>query len=196
MKYTVILVTAIVTCLFFASVQASATPPLSLPTWHCTSMDTENCSDIDTLSNEIVLGDITTNIPSLAVANPMRFSGVFTNTTFGISGLLVIDITFNPDDTITGYINFSQFEGDDPVCGAGDFEGTVSGEKLEMDFTSNDLDPGCGFDHGSTFAIEASLSHNKRMISGSYSSGGDQQGTLQVTLVPSSSEVYMPMIRH
>jgi hypothetical protein len=99
----------------------------------------------------------------------IRYSGPFTNTTYALSGKVTIDIVFEPQNRISGYINFTNDPGKQTLCGAGNFTGTRQDRTLLLSFVSNDPDPGCGFDRGWKFTASAVLSpDSKSLESGTY----------------------------
>ena len=94
----------------------------------------------------------------LYASEQLEFSGPFTNTTFNLSGNVIIDMVINDDNSLTGYVNFTNYPDVTTLCGAGNFTGTKSGNNLEFSFISDDPDSGCGFDKGLKFDLIASLS--------------------------------------
>lgn len=116
---------------------------------------------------------------------PIRISytGVFTNTAVNRGGPVTIDIAIGTN-TVSGYMNFTNNPSEGLLCGAGEFTGVKDGSTLEYSFISHDLDPGCGFDTGLRFVMQASLSENATVIAGNYNigqSGGIFRATTAVT---------------
>lgn len=109
------------------------------------------------------------------------YIGPFTNTTFNRGGDVTIDMTIHPDNTVSGYINFTEYPSVTPLCGAGDFNGTKTGNLLEFTFISQDPDLGCGFDWGWEFIVIATISRNNSFIEGNYYVGS-QEGVFRVEI--------------
>ncbi len=106
----------------------------------------------------------------------IRYSGSFTNTTYNLDGVVTIDMTLGTDNTVYGYINFTNNPGVQPLCGAGNFTGEREGGFVEFSFISDDPDPGCGFDKGLEFTIIAVLWNNETILSGNYFVSSGQAG--------------------
>jgi hypothetical protein len=166
MKFLLI-VAALLACLFFFSAHAIA----ALPETRSSPNTTNEGTAIDA----------------------MRFAGIFTNTQVGVSGNITIDLTINADDTIEGHVDFSQFSGGQFACGSGEFEGTKEGESIELHFTSDSADPQCGFYQDVSFTIEAALLNNT-IIQGEYTTDTGQEGVVDLRLISPSSGVFMPLV--
>jgi hypothetical protein len=107
--------------------------------------------------------------PTITPAERMPMQGVFFNahpqvraggsatlTGFDRANLGRLDFTALPDDTRT-------------LCGAGDLIGERGEQSLIATFTSDDTDPGCGFDHGGIFTITATVRADERRLWGDFS---------------------------
>ena len=104
----------------------------------------------------------------------------FANTIYKLSGNAVIKVVFEPQNRISGYINFTNYPGVSTLCGAGNFTGMRQGRTLQFNFVSNDPDPGCGFDRGLNFTVSATLSQDNNTIEGgSYQINNMQAGVFQ-----------------
>ncbi|HEY9832674.1 MAG TPA: hypothetical protein V6D26_19135, partial [Stenomitos sp.] len=107
----------------------------------------------------------------------IRYTGPFTNTTYNLSGNVVIEVVFEAQNRVSGYINFTNYPGVQTLCGAGKFEGIRQGRTLRFNFVSSDPDPGCGFDRGWKFTVSATLSpNNSTLENGSYQVNNTQAG--------------------
>ena len=107
----------------------------------------------------------------------VRYTGPFTNTTYTLSGNVVIEVVIEPQNRISGYINFTNDPGVRTLCGAGNFTGIRQGRTFRFNFVSSDPDPGCGFDRGLKFTVSATLSpDNSTLESGSYQINNTQAG--------------------
>lgn len=171
MKFSIVFVAALFASLFFLSTGASAALPQTASFHNATPDTTDGINAIDS----------------------MLFAGTFTNTQVGVSGNITIDLTINPDNTLEGRVDFSQYSGEQFSCGSGEFEGTKNGETIDLHFTSDSADPQCGFFQGVTFTIEAALLNNT-VISGEYTTDTGQQGVVELRLLPPDAGVYMPLI--
>ena len=110
----------------------------------------------------------------------VEYTVPFANTTYKLSGNAVIKVVFEPQNRISGYINFTNYPGMSNLCGAGNFTGMRQGRTLQFNFVSNDPDPGCGFDRGLNFTVSATLSQdNKTIEGGSYQINNMQAGVFQ-----------------
>lgn len=112
--------------------------------------------------------------------NPLSrvFYGIFTNTTVNLGGTVTIDIAIGTN-TVSGYIDFTEYPGTSALCGAGNFTGTRNGDQVEFSFYANDPDPGCSWQRDQYFRINALLSENNMRMNGTYYAG-NQQGVFQV----------------
>ncbi|MBW4568249.1 MAG: hypothetical protein KME31_09530 [Tolypothrix carrinoi HA7290-LM1] len=107
----------------------------------------------------------------------VRYTGLFTNTTYNLSGNVVIEVVLERQNRISGYINFTNYPSVRTICGAGKFAGIRGGRNLLFDFVSSDPDPGCGFDRGLKFTVSATLSEDNRTLeNGSYQINNSQAG--------------------
>jgi hypothetical protein len=113
----------------------------------------------------------------MSASNSVRYAGPFTNTTYNLSGDVTIDLTINADDTVQGYINFTNYPYVSTLCGAGNFDGKKQGSNIEFTFISNDPDPGCGFDKGLKFTVKSVLTEDDSILSnGEYFISNGQRG--------------------
>jgi pimeloyl-ACP methyl ester carboxylesterase len=73
------------------------------------------------------------------------------------------------EGNVSGTINFTQ-RPEDPLalCGAGAFSGTRTGDSFTATFTSNDLDPGCGFDRNARYTLQGMLGEGGAHVWGTY----------------------------
>jgi hypothetical protein len=185
MKLTIVLVVALSSCLFFLSAQTSIALALSLSPSHCGEASMDACVDIGEQTHEAI---------HVNAIDFMRFAGTFTNTMVNVSGQITIEITINDDNTIEGTVDFSQFSAGQQSCGSGDFEGTKTGERIELNFTSNSANPACGFNQGVTFTIEAALLNNT-IIRGNYSTDTGQEGIVGLRRIFTEVGLYVPFIK-
>jgi hypothetical protein len=98
------------------------------------------------------------------IGQRIRYSGPFTNTTVNLSGNVVIDLTLEENDRISGYINFTNYPGVPSLCGAGNFTGYRQGRNLQFSFVSDDPEPDCGSNQGWNFIVTATLSEDYQTI--------------------------------
>jgi hypothetical protein len=75
----------------------------------------------------------------------ITYSGPFTNTTYDVHGNVVITLNIGMDNTVSGYINFTEYPGQPILCGAGDLTSSKQENSIEFSFTSRDPDPGCEY---------------------------------------------------
>jgi hypothetical protein len=111
----------------------------------------------------------------------LNYSGTFTNTTRNARGTVILHLTVDTSNVASGYINFTEFPGGIPLCGAGDFYGVKEGDSIDVTFKSKDPDRGCGFMSGMRFKVNATLSEDSRTIEGNYYVNNDQ-GTFGVMM--------------
>ncbi len=106
------------------------------------------------------------------------------DTTYNLTGNVVIEAVFEQNDRVSGYINFTNAPSVTPICGAGNFQGTRQDRNLQLRFVSNDPDPGCGFDKGLVFVVNATLSPDgSRLENGTYQINNYQAGLFQANNV-------------
>lgn len=121
-----------------------------------------------------------------------RYMGWFFNQRAGISGTLTLDLALG-DRALFGTMDFTGNPGDRVLCGAGPFAGARHGAGLlEWSLVSADPDPGCGFDRGLRFVVEAQRSADGASITGEYFLGGSRAGIFELgraaaTFLPSVS---------
>ncbi len=121
----------------------------------------------------------------------VSYAGTFVNTTVDSSGKVTLDIVVG-NDTVSGYMNFSNHFGDLPICGAGEFVGKREGNNLMWQFASNDPDVSCLLDSGDLIAVDSTISEDESVIAGTYtrtSNNETLQGKFQVRLAASESSV-------
>jgi hypothetical protein len=110
----------------------------------------------------------------------IKYSGYFKNTTYAVEGNVLIEILFEPNNKVSGYVNFTNSPGKNEICGAGNFEGSIENNVLNGRFVSDDPDPGCGFDKGLIFLLNATLSPDgNRLENGTYQINNSQAGVFQ-----------------
>jgi len=81
---------------------------------------------------------------------------------------------------VFGNMDYTNLPGQNPLCGAGQFTGVRNPDNtIEFSFISHDEDNGCGFEYGTRFIQNATLSENS--ISGNYYTG--QAGVFTVKRV-------------
>jgi hypothetical protein len=115
--------------------------------------------------------------------NPNLYSttlnGVFYNLSFQTGGTVTVDLDLH-EDNVLGLINFTQLPGDTrPLCGAGDLSGTRTENTILASFTSEDTDPGCGFDHGGIFMITGTLDLDATHFYGAYDAKNSDESRLR-----------------
>ncbi|MEO1378036.1 MAG: hypothetical protein AAFW70_27920, partial [Cyanobacteria bacterium J06635_10] len=100
----------------------------------------------------------------------IKYTGPFTNTTYNLDGNVTIEMLFEPNNKISGYINFTNYPGTRLLCGAGDFKGTRERDTIQFTFMSNDPETDCrGFDRGWSFTVNANISEDGTVLkNGSY----------------------------
>lgn len=115
----------------------------------------------------------------------ITYTGPFTNTTYTLSGKVFIKVVFEQNDKVSGYINFTNNPGVRTLCGAGNFTGNKRGRILQFRFISSDPDPGCGFDRGLVFTVNATLSPDGNSLeNGSYQVNNARAGMFQAASLP------------
>jgi hypothetical protein len=97
-------------------------------------------------------------------------------TASGLQFTLTIDLTVSPDNNVSGYHNDTGLPDSTLICGAGEITGTRNGNNIEYTFTSNDPDPGCGFDRGWVFTFRGTLSPDERILQGNWIIDNGQEG--------------------
>ncbi len=116
------------------------------------------------------------------VGQKIKYSGSVRNTTYNSTGNIVIEVVFEQNNLVSGYINFTNNPGIPVMCGAGNFQGIKQARYLQLRFVSNDPDPGCGLDRGLEFIVNATLSPDgSRLENGAYISNTSQVGVFQAT---------------
>lgn len=96
------------------------------------------------------------------------YSGFFVNTFFNAGGTISMTVTYWPGDSISGFVDFTEYPGNAPLCAAGNFTGFRSADSLYHSFTSFDTDPGCGFDWGVPIFLFSRVHYGLDSISGIY----------------------------
>lgn len=110
----------------------------------------------------------------------IAFEGTFTNTTVNSGGRVILQIALGTN-TVSGFMNYTNASGQAALCGAGEFTGVRrTDDTIQFSFVSRDPDPGCGFDYGLKFVMEATFAPNTIGISGTYRAGA-QGGVFAVT---------------
>lgn len=83
--------------------------------------------------------------------------------------------------TVSGKVNFTNDPDVGPLCGAGSFSGTRTGDNFQFTFTSSDTDPGCGIVYGTTFSVSGTFSEGS-ITNGHFTHAATgQQGTFTAT---------------
>jgi hypothetical protein len=99
----------------------------------------------------------------------INYAGDYISLFSGTGGTITMDVTYWPNDSISGYVNFTEYPGNPTQCGAGDFTGYREADSLFHSFISYDPDPGCGFDWGVEFELVSAVHNDLDSISGAYS---------------------------
>ncbi|HMQ76548.1 MAG TPA: hypothetical protein PKE21_11180 [Flavobacteriales bacterium] len=120
------------------------------------------------------------------------YEGSFLNTTVNLGGTLDLTMTVWPGDSLSGTANFTEYPGGAPLCAAGEFTGHLLADSVFVSFVSQDLDPGCGFDHGVLIGLAGRLVNGLDSVSGSYSYGTVQAGIYWLGYVSSTNVVDTP----
>ncbi len=103
----------------------------------------------------------------LVISYSHDFDGIFYNLGIQLGGTVTSTLNIQ-ESVVTGYMNFTNLPGESALCGAGNLSGTYYNGSIVGSFVSNDLDPGCGFDHGSIFYIDANLDSENTHYWGDY----------------------------
>lgn len=115
---------------------------------------------------------------TIAHSQTISYAGIFINTTYNLHGTITLNITFNPNDSISGYANVTG--GSDGIqCSAGYFKGIRKTDSLYYVFISHDTDQGCGYDWGVTDHVNGLLINGFDSLTGSLiyaASSGTQNG--------------------
>ncbi len=110
----------------------------------------------------------------LVPTSSIRFAGPFQNTTLGIGGSVILDMTISTT-AVSGSINFTNDPDVGALCGAGSFNGTRSGDSFQFTFTSHDSDPGCGIVENTVFSVSGTFSQGA-ITNGQFSHPSTGQG--------------------
>lgn len=105
---------------------------------------------------------------NIAHAQISSYEGTFLNTNVNEGGVATLTLAYLPQDSITGYMNFTEHLGNQVLCGAGNYKGYKQNDSLHFSFISQDTDAGCGFDWGLEVIIAAKLYNNGDSIVGGY----------------------------
>ena len=108
-----------------------------------------------------------------------KYAGQFTNQSLNTSGSVVLNINI-ASSAVSGYINFTNNPGGGPLCGAGNFNGTRSGDTIQFSFTSSDSDPGCTWANGLVINVSGVLSGNQ-IVNGIYTVSDGEKGVFSAT---------------
>jgi serine protease Do len=112
----------------------------------------------------------------------INYSGSFANLTRNKTGTVAINILFEKNNKISGYINFTNIPGEAVLCGAGNFQGVIRDRLIQLRFISNDPDQGCGWDKGLAFVVQATLSPDgSQLENGAYVINNSQGGRFLAT---------------
>lgn len=119
------------------------------------------------------------------VGRQIKYSGPFANTTKNLSGDVFINMIFEPNDRVSGSINFTNYPNVSTLCGAGNFTDVKQGRTITFTFISNDPESDCGFDRGYVFTVRATLSPDNMVLEdGTYQvdkgDGSDSRGVFRV----------------
>lgn len=98
----------------------------------------------------------------------VAYEGTFLNLQSASGGTLWMTVNFWPNDSVSGYADFTEYPGEQLLCGAGFFSGIQVGDSIYHEFLSQDEDPGCGFDWGFAFFLFSQLHNGLDSISGAY----------------------------
>lgn len=115
-------------------------------------------------------------LPKQTNAYTFQYAGTFLNTSLNAGGTVTIDLDINANNTIVGYINFTNYPGGAPLCGAGNISGTLINDSVSAGFYSFDLDAGCGFDWGLYVGLEFKFYQGCDSIAGVYMFNNQQVG--------------------
>jgi len=105
------------------------------------------------------------------VANAQQtvmYEGTFLNMQSTTGGTLRMSVNYWPNDSVSGYADFTEFPGGQLLCGAGFFTGVQVADSIYHEFVSQDEDPGCGFDWGFMFFLHSQVHNGLDSISGAY----------------------------
>lgn len=95
----------------------------------------------------------------------IKYTGPFINTTYNLDGNVTIEMLFEPNNKISGYINFTNYPGTPVLCGAGSFKGTREKNTIKFTFMSNDPEPDCrGLDRRWSFTVNANISEDGTVL--------------------------------
>lgn len=98
-----------------------------------------------------------------------NYTGTFVHQVTGEGGTVQFGFDIISDSTIAGYIDFTNYSGNPPLCAAGNLTGSlINGDSISGSFPSFDQDPGCGFDWGVEVFIRIRLNANCDSMSGIY----------------------------
>jgi hypothetical protein len=118
------------------------------------------------------------------------YSGTLSNSSGNQNGLVIVEIIVG-NNTVSGFVNFSNHPNEALLCGAGEFTGSRDGDAIVFSFVSNDPDSGCGFDRGLRFQLNATLTDDLSTISGEYYARGIRQGSFSAER---TTRVFFPNI--
>lgn len=110
------------------------------------------------------------------------YIGTFKNNSSNAGGSVIIEMLVG-QNTVSGFINFTNQPSQQPLCGAGEFTGVRRpNNTIELSFISNDPDQNCGFDKGLQFLIDAQLSNNQTALTGNYKVNNSPSGSFRAEL--------------
>lgn len=110
-----------------------------------------------------------------------RWTGTGFNDPFSAPWLAEVYLAYLSPSIIAGSLDATEAPGDQTICGRGIFVGTRTGSTVDFEFTSNDPDPGCGFDFGAVNTFTGEVSPDGIQMTGSYLIDNGQDGTWSVT---------------
>lgn len=101
------------------------------------------------------------------------YLGTAYNRTQQVGGVLRIDLTFNSDGTLSGYVDNDPYPTGLNFCGAGNVSGEWTPQRVHIRFTMDEPDPNCGRLDGSTADYYLNMSPDGQVLSGTFLLGYD-----------------------
>ena len=69
-----------------------------------------------------------------------HYFGTSTNN-LGTGGIIALDITFNPDKNIVGFVDNDPYPSLSNICGMGNISGKIENNKVSLEYISFERDP-------------------------------------------------------
>ncbi len=128
------------------------------------------------------------SMAAFPVDEEVSFTGGGTNLTFNSDWVGEFRMSIDDSNNVIGYLDADGLPGGQIICGMGDFSGYRVGDEINVEFVSNDIDEGCGFDHGDVNTFTGNFSDNESVFSGEYIISNGQRGVFSFTTEESQNK--------